>query len=81
MLSHPYGKASKVYYCWMGIFLASLAILLVEICEAKGILSPDRQASCNAPIAQFATKADNASTGNMVISSSDAWRIWERIKG
>jgi hypothetical protein len=81
MLSHPYGKASKVYYCWMGIFLASLAILLVGICEAKGILSAGKQASCNAPIAQFATKANRADIGNMVTFSSDVWRIWERIKG
>ena len=81
MMSHPYGKASKVYYCWMGIFMASLAILLVEICEAKGILGPDKRASCNAPIARFATKAHGANTGNMLTSSSDVRRTWERIKG
>jgi hypothetical protein len=81
MLSQPYGKASRVYYCWMGIFLASLAILLVEICEAKGILGPNKQASCNAPIAQFSIKAHGADTGNVATSSSDLRRIQERIKG
>jgi hypothetical protein len=70
MLSQPYGKASKVYYCWMGIFLAGLAILLVEICEAKGMLGPDKRATCNAPIAHFDVKAHKAGSGNLAGAGS-----------
>ena len=39
MLHQPPSKATEAYYCRVGILLASVAIMLVEICAAKGILN------------------------------------------
>jgi len=79
MLSRPYGKAAKQYYCWMGIFLASLAILLVEACEAKGILNMNDRLVCNGTV-QLAPDAVKADTATM--AGGDLMRLWQKmIKG
>jgi hypothetical protein len=39
MLYRPSTKATAEYYCWVGILLASLAVMMVSICDGMGILN------------------------------------------